>query len=303
MGFIGSLLAGGPAHSNPAADPSLASATPVVDITQPWPSPPVVQGIAIPPPRSKAQVDAVLSAVPALSESEKTRSFHLVLCAAKKDPGHGGVGYHDYPVWRERWTRILGGVPGVTVEPADQWPTPEQWAKADVIAFFHDNPVWDASKGPELDAFLARGGGVVFLHFALNGRREPKALAERIGRAWTGNQWLRGDVALSYRAHEVTRGFPESNVHPEEPYWKLFGEGEGTTTVASLDVDGAAQPQVWCAEKGGGRVFVYIPCHFTWTHDDPLFRVLVYRGMAWVGRRPVNRLDAGVFTGARFALP
>jgi hypothetical protein len=276
---------------------------PAVDITQPWPAPALVQGIPIPPPRSKAQVDAVLAAVPAMSADDRQRPFRLVLCAAKKDAGHGGTGYHDYPVWRERWTRILAEISGVTVEPADQWPTPEQFGSADVIAFYHDNPAWTGDKGPELDAFLARGGGLVFLHYAMNGRREPQALSERIGRVWTGNKWMRGDVALKYGVHEMTRGFPASDVHPEEPYWNLFGEGTGTTTLAVLEVDGAAQPQVWCAEKGGGRVFVYIPCHFTWTHDDPLFRVLAFRGMAWAGKRPVNRLDAGVFRGARFVQP
>ena len=275
----------------------------VVDVTKPWPSPEVVQGIKLPAPRSKKEVEAVRGAVPPLSPEESQRPFRIVLCAAVKDAGHNGVGFHDYPIWRERWTKILGEVPGVTTEPADKWPTAEQFQKADVIAFFHNNPVWDATKVPELDAFLARGGGLVFLHFSMNGNREPKALAERIGRAWTGNKWLRGDVQLKYSPHEITKGFPESDIRPEEPYWNLFGDGQGTTTIAAMDADGAAQPQVWSMERGGGRVFVCIPCHFTWTHDDPLFRVLAYRGFCWSAKRPLNRLDAAIYTGARVVEP
>ncbi len=287
----------------PPVLPGPSPADAVVDVTKPWPSPAVVQGIQMPAARSKKEVEPVLAAVPPMTEEEKKRPFHIVLCAAVKDAGHNGVGFHDYPIWRERWTKILGGVPSVTVEPADKWPTAEQFRKADVIAFFHDNPVWDATKPPELDAFLARGGGLVFLHFSLNGNREPKALADRIGRAWTGNKWLRGEVNLKYSPHEITKGFPESDLRPEEPYWKLFGDGEGTTTIAAMDADGAAQPQAWSVERGGGRVFVCIPCHFTWTHDDPLFRVLAFRGICWSAKRPLNRLDAAIYTGARVKEP
>ena len=282
--------------SSPAPPPA-----PVVDITKPWPSPTTVQGIEMPAPRAKKEVETVLAAVKPMSDEEKKRSFRIVLCAAEKDAGHIDVGFHDYPVWRARWTKILDEVPGVTTEPADKWPTAEQFKNADVIAFFHNNPVWDATKAPDLDAFLARGGGLVFLHFSINGNTEPKALADRIGRAWTGNKWMRGDVNLKYSPHEITKGFPGSDIRPEEPYWNLLGEGEGTTTIAAMDADGAAQPQAWSVERGGGRIFVCIPCHFTWTHDDPLFRVLAYRGICWSAKRPLNRLDAAIYTGARVA--
>jgi len=147
----------------PAVTPPPPVAAPV-DITKPWPSPEVVQNIKMPPPRSKKEVDPVLAALPPMTDAEKQRPFHIILCAAEKDPGHNGPGFHDYPIWRERWTKILAGVPAVTAEPADKWPTEEQFKKADAIAFFHHNPEWTAARGPELDAFLARGGGLVFLH-------------------------------------------------------------------------------------------------------------------------------------------
>lgn len=282
-----------------AAEPVTAAA----DITKPSPTPEVVQGIRIPALRPRKEVEKVLAAVKPMSDAEKKRPFHIVLCAAVKDAGHGGAGFHDYPIWRERWTKILGQVPGVTTEPADKWPTEEQFKKADVIAFFHDNPVWAADKVPAMDAFLERGGGMVFLHFSMNGGRNPKELAARLGRAWTGNKWRRGDITLQYSPHAITTGFPESDVRPEEPYWKLSGEGAGATTLAATVEDGAPQPQVWTVERGAGRIFVSIPGHFTWTHDDPLYRVLIYRGLCWAGQRPLDRLDAAVFTGARVTEP
>ena len=54
---------------------------------------------------------------------------------------------------------------------------------------------------------------------------------------------------------------------------------------------------VWVKEREKGRVFVCIPGHYTWTMDDPLYRVLVLRGIAWAARQSdVNRLTdlAGV---------
>jgi type 1 glutamine amidotransferase len=39
---------------------------------------------------------------------------------------------------------------------------------------------------------------------------------------------------------------------------------------------------MWSFENGRGRVFASIPGHYTWTQDDPLFRLIVFRALAWV---------------------
>ena len=46
-------------------------------------------------------------------------------------------------------------------------------------------------------------------------------------------------------------------------------------------------------------VVVSIPGHFAWTFDDPLFRVLLLRGIAWAAREPVDRFNDLVTPGAR----
>jgi type 1 glutamine amidotransferase len=63
--------------------------------------------------------------------------------------------------------------------------------------------------------------------------------------------------------------------------------------------DGQPWPQLWVGEPGRGRVFVSIPGHYAWTFDDPLFRLLVLRGIAWSARQPVDRLNELVWPGAR----
>ena len=64
--------------SSPAPPPA-----PVVDITKPWPSPTTVQGIEMPAPRAKKEVETVLAAVKPMSDEDKKRSFRIVLCAAE----------------------------------------------------------------------------------------------------------------------------------------------------------------------------------------------------------------------------
>ena len=50
------------------------------------------------------------------------------------------------------------------------------------------------------------------------------------------------------------------------------------------------QPLLWARQADKGRVFVSIPGHYTWTFDDPLFRVLLLRGIAWTAGESVERL-------------
>ena len=73
------------------------------------------------------------------------------------------------------------------------------------------------------------------------------------------------------------------------------------TLLASSVEQGAAQPQVWIYEKDAGRVFVSIPGHYSWTFDDPIFRTLLLRGIAWTAKEPVDRFNELVPLGARIS--
>jgi len=223
----------------------------------------------------------------------------MILCASPKDAGHAAPGFYDYPLWRERWSKLLALADGVTVETADRWPSPEQWQRADVVAFYHDNPAWTADKAKDLDAFLERGGGLVFLHWSLNAYRDVEPLADRLGRAWgPGARFRYGTEELRFSPHELTAGFNATQL-VDESYWKLTGDFAGATVLAASVEDGGSQPQVWIREQGKGRVFVCIPGHFTWTFDDPLYRLLVLRGICWAAHQPTDRLVELATIGAR----
>jgi hypothetical protein len=279
---------------------------------EPWPVPPEVQGHAAPPARRRAEFESLLATAvasrnPLRGSASASRGdgkaagspMNIVLCAAAKDSGHGAPGFHDYPLWRERWSKLLSLAEGVRVETADRWPEAAEWKTADVIAFYHDNSTWSGDKAAEMDAFLARGGGLVFLHWAMNAPRDVEPLAARLGRAWgSGARFRHGPEELRFLPHEITAGFGPAKL-VDETYWKLTGNVGDSSVLATVIEEGEPQPQVWARTQGAGRVFVCIPGHFSWTFDDPLYRVLLLRGLCWAAHQPVDRLAELATVGAR----
>jgi putative heme-binding domain-containing protein len=248
-----------------------------------------------PPPRSRAEVDAILKTISPPKEPGKKR--HIVLVAGPKDHGPGE---HDYPLWQRRWLSLLSLSPGIKVSTATGWPTPGQLESADVIAFYSANPNWTAEKGAELDTFLKRGGGLVFLHWAVNGRKDAEALAERIGLAGrAGMRYRHGPLELTFaEKHPITHGFSKVRF-VDESYWQMIGDPKKINVLATGVEEGQPRPLLWTYERGKGRVFVSILGHYTWTFDDPLFRILVLRGLAWAAGEPVDRWIELATVGAR----
>jgi putative heme-binding domain-containing protein len=258
------------------------------------PAPPERDGA--PPPRTRSDVEAVLKAVKPSSPPYK--KLRIVLAAGPKDHGPGE---HDYPLWQRRWVKLLDLADNIEVLEAQGWPTAKQWETADLVVFYSANPGWSADKAKDLDTYLERGGGLVYIHYAVEGRDAPDALAERIGLAWKGNfsRFRHGPLELTFPdpEHPITRGF-EKVKFEDESYWKLVGDPEKIHLLATAKEEGASQPLLWIREQGKGRVFVSIPGHYTWTFDDPLYRVLILRGMAWATSEPVARFNPLVFEGA-----
>src|SRR5262249_6855005 len=180
----------------------------------------------------------------------------------------------------------------------------EELKTADALVFFQAG-IWNKQRATDLDAFLARGGGAVFIHFAVGGDPDPSGFAERIGLAWRGNQsrYRHGALDLEFSRgskHPIARNFDK--VHfVDESYWRLTGDATRINLLAAGNEDGAPQPLFWTRDVGPGRVFVSIPGHFSWTFDDPLFRILLLRGIAWTAKEPVDRFNDLATLGARMA--
>jgi len=251
-----------------------------------------------PPARKRAEFEALVRNTTSASATA-LKPLKIVLCAGPKDHGPGE---HDYPLWQTRWTKLLGLAEGVTVETAQRWPSQDQLASANVIVFYSNNPDWNAARSLELDAFLNRGGGLVYIHYAVDGQNHCDELAERIGLAWRGgaSKFRHGPLNLKLQPHEITAGM-ENVEFVDESYWALIGSEKNIQLLASGVEEGKPQPLIWTKEHNGGRVFVSIPGHYTWTFDDPMFRLLLLRGMAWSVRERVDRLAELSTLGARIS--
>ena len=87
-----------------------------------------------------------------------------------------------------------------------------------------------------------------------------------------------------------------------QSYWALVGDHDRLQALATAPEAGSNHPLFWVRGGEGsgmaGRVFVSIPGHYSWTFDDPLFRILLLRGIAWSAGEPVDRfnnlIEAGI---------
>ena len=254
-----------------------------------------------PPKRSAAEVEAALSAGENRKSKIENRKLEIVLVASKQDHGPG---QHDYPAWQESWLRLLTpAAANVVATAAWQWPSKEQVQSADGIVFYYWNHEWNAERYRQLDEFLERGGGMVVFHSATIADNAPESLAERIGLAAQPQRtkYLHTPFDLNIVSptnHAITLGLPRRIYFLDEPYWPMIGDASKVEVLATARVEGEDRPMIWTFQKGKGRVFASIPGHYTWTHDDPLFRVIALRGLAWAAGEPVGRFEGLALAGA-----
>ncbi len=294
---------------------------------------PAVLAADPPPPRSHAEIEAVLAQAPAPPAEESLREIHVVLVADVADHGPGA---HDYPIWQQRWVALLGGndaendlpispgAPGLTVATAWKWPSEEQFETADLLVFFcyrsgGPRRTWNEERLKKLESYLQQGGGVVLIHSATyTGRLLADEDQQRRVAAVTGLVYDRairyrhGPVELKVAApeHPICRGLPPRIALIDEPYWPPHGDLTRVEVLAtSEEVDPedpsrtAEQPLFWTYQPGQGRLFGCVMGHYNWTFDDAYFRVFLLRGMAWAAGESPYRWDHLVLTGLEDGAP
>jgi type 1 glutamine amidotransferase len=276
---------------------------------------------APPAPPARSEVEAALHA--AGPAQELAHKLKVVLLADKKDHG---ANEHDYPLWQERWALLLGGraastaaqvnlygpasadplaaagAKNVEVACASGWPADEQFASADVIISFCYLP-WTAERKQQLKGFLERGGGLVLIHSATWTKPQADAGVAALVGVGGFTRYRHGVVQLEITAadHPICKGLPRQLSFFDETYWPptppLAAERVTTLAVsrektAASSAETSPQPMFWICRSGRGRVFGCVLGHYTWTFDNPWFRLLMLRGIAWTGAQPVTCLDA-----------
>lgn len=231
------------------------------------------------------------------TEPKSIKPLHIVLVASPQDHGPG---QHDYPLWQTNWSRWLETSSQVTVESAWLWPGAAQMEHADVLIFYFWNHDWSAARLDALKSYQKRGGGIVLIHAAVIADKDPEALAEVIGLAAqpgrTGYRHTPFELVwpASPTLPTLLRGLPDRLPFLDEPYWPMIGNTNGIQVLASAELDGQLQPQIWSCEREKGRVFASVPGHYQWTLDDPWWRILLVRAIAWCGHRQEDSLVSGL---------
>jgi len=270
-----------------------------------------------PPLRTRAEVVAALGttieknailfgSVPGKDAGE-LKPIKIVLLAGKKDHGPGE---HDYPAWQAKWGPMFAKLPGVTVENAFGWPSEQQWREANLVIAYYWNHEWSDEQLRQLDDYQARGGGLVSLHAASIHDRDGEVLAKRLGMAFEQPKmkWRHGELDLELgmsrfpEVNRLTRTFPRATSFHDETYWLATKSDRGVHIIASAKEDGEWQPMLWTYETDGkGRVFGCVLGHYSWTFDDPLFRLIVLRSAAWAADQPLERFQSLATDGVKFA--
>lgn len=259
----------------------------------------------IPQPRKRTseELSAVLHGTP--SPTEAPRPLRLLLVAGPQDHGPGE---HDYPAWLSKWSELMTHAPQVDVDTAMNWPTQRQFRNADTIIFYQKGS-WTTERADAFDQHLAKGGGLVFIHWAIEGGHDAPEFARRIGLASDEQhtQYRHGPLEVHWESqpqHPIARNLPRLSL-VDESYWNLIGDATQLTLLGrgGPERDDIRPPLFWTVERQRGRVFVSIPGHYAWTFDDPIYRVLLLRGTAWVSHEPVDRFNALASHGIQLAAP
>ncbi|MBX7168359.1 MAG: ThuA domain-containing protein [Pirellulales bacterium] len=249
-----------------------------------------------PGPRRRSELAAARLPVDPNATAEP---LTLCLVASKKDHGPGE---HEYPTWQAQWRELLGQAPRVAIRTPFDWPSSDDWRQSQVMIWYFWHHHWSDQDYAELDAHLGRGGGVVAIHAGLVEDRAPQRLAERFGLAGQRPrlQFRHGPAELKATAAaqgSFFHGLPRLEL-VDETYWDFDGDPGRVNVLATADELGQARPQIWTHEAGPGRVFCTTPGHFLRTFGDPLYRLVLLRGIAWAGRQPLARFEPLAEIGA-----
>ena len=256
---------------------------------------------------------------------EDTQKGDLALDSLNPDVVNGG----DEAVWAAVLDQLNSGEmppkkkkrpPEKRLLTALNWLTEElgkaQFDKADLLIQFLHMPALSDEQIKTYQAFVDGGGGVVSIHESVILR--PLALAEKyavcIGCSWKGNKsskWGKfgHDTPLYLKTdHAAFAGLPETIKLSDESYWNMIQRD-------SVEVIGVVAPQTentfseiekgkdargqafWTYTSGKGRVFGTTTGHYSYTYHDPLYRILLMRGIAWAVKENPAPFMPIVFAG------
>lgn len=286
-------------------------------------------------PRLRSQVEAILG--PAVDTAGPFRELKIVLVYGQKDHADG---QHEYQKFADEWEPLLARMKNTTVSKAYYWPSAQQFLEADLIVFHlrphncNSNTgttctplagtggvarLVDSAKFAQLDDYLARGKGMVTVHPANYPHQIfQDAWSQRTGVIWrfggttaTNTTYREGLVTLNFRktenpGHPILQGLPDTLKFDDEVYFPLFGHPDSinvlATSTETFQGASAPRPALWTYSPYGklGRSYGFIMGHLHESFSDPVFRILLLRGMAWAARDDFARYRRVVLDSAHY---
>jgi type 1 glutamine amidotransferase len=247
---------------------------------------------------SKSHIESIIGPV---STTAPSKELNIVWVWGYDKPHKPGN--HDYLRIRDLMTGLLNQVSKVTVETAYNFPSKEQFDRADLVAMYLHLSDISSRQYADFKSYIERGGGVVALHETaiIRPASEGEKLVECLGMAWDEgrSQWgaLFEDISIENR-HEIFKGFPRKLTIVDEFYWDLNRHedidvlgavrtgtpGRSKSPIEEDQFSIETSPVFWTLELGKGRVFGTTAGHNTFSYYDPEFRIVLFRSMAWAVR-------------------
>ncbi len=135
----------------------------------------------------------------------------------RSGPKSHGPGAHDYPRFLKEWVPLLNER-GAKATGAEAFPTKAQLEATDVLILHAQEAgnIPDPADRQNLQAFLARGGGLVVIH-AGSVSQDPDWFKSIIGGSWRNGttKWLEGPMHLYFTDRE----------QPDHPGRLQLGDG------------------------------------------------------------------------------
>ena len=265
------------------------------------------------PPIPKAEIEKYMGE---WRGAKLSRDVRILWLSGPED--HRG-GEHDYIRIKELFVPLLKELPRVSVDEAFQFPSQKQFAQADLLIQYLHLPALTPEQFAMYQAFVDRGGAVVSLHESCIMRplEQAEKLADCIGCSWKGNKeskWGKFDeqhkIFLNTE-HPAFVGLPFTMKFNDESYWNLLARdnvqiiggiapataGEHKSFKEALVNDVDRSQAFWTYTSGEGRVFGTTTGHYTYTFYDPMYRLLLMRGVAWALNEKPGPFMPIVFAG------
>lgn len=151
---------------------------------------------------------------------------------------------------------------------------------------------FQGAKRDALQAFVRNGGGIVGIHAASDSHYHWPWYGKMIGGHFASHPegTPEGTVHVENKAHESTKGLPESMTRVDE--WYYFDDYNVTADLlitldpASIgEKDVNPNPVSWSHEFEGGRVFYTAMGHTVESFSDPDFLNHLAGGLRWTMKR------------------